>query len=68
MKAPYFCPVCNSDSWQKVSPAQNSGFSVGKAAVGGILLGPIGIAAGALGKKRAMWHCYKCGYSAEFDV
>ncbi len=38
--------------WKKVD-STNKGFSVGKAAVGGILFGAIGLVGGALGKKKS---------------
>lgn len=68
-KAPRKCPKCGCDDflyWAKVS-TQKKGFSVGKAAVGGILLGPVGLVGGALGKKKSTWNCAKCGFSSEYD-
>ena len=51
-KAPMQCPICgNRESWKLVDKS-NKGFSVGKAAVGAVLLGPIGLVGGALGKKN----------------
>lgn len=44
------------------------GFSVGKAAVGGLLLGPIGLVGGALGKKKVCYCCGKCGFEHEYDA
>lgn len=36
------CPMCGEfTTWKKVD-TQKKGFSVGKAAVGGVLLGPVG--------------------------
>ena len=43
------------------------GFSVGKAAFGGVLLGPLGLLGGALGKKKSTYYCGKCGFSHEYD-
>ena len=61
MSAPSTCPMCGeSINWKKVDQ-QNKGFSVGKAAVGGILLGPVGLIGGALGKKKVYYYCGKCG-------
>lgn len=66
-RAPVKCPMCgNSLEWKKVDTA-NKGFSVGKAAVGGILLGPVGLVGGALGKKKSTYYCGKCGFSHEYD-
>ena len=44
---------------------RKGGFSVGKAAAGAIIAGPIGLAAGALGKKKITYVCNRCGYSVE---
>jgi len=44
---------------------RRGGFSGGKAVVGAIVAGPIGIAAGALGKKKITYQCPKCGYVIE---
>lgn len=50
--APDYCPSCGAyKEWRKVGEGKQ-GFSVGKAAVGGLLLGPIGLVGGALGKKK----------------
>lgn len=51
-KAPNKCPMCGEIvKWKKVD-TQNKGFSVGKAAVGRVLLGPVGLIGGAFGKKK----------------
>ena len=64
--APRKCPMCHEkELWKKVD-VQNRGFSVGKAAVGGILLGPVGLVGGALGKRRAFYACGKCGFMHEY--
>ena len=48
MRAPEKCPMCSeSIMWKKVDEAKK-GFSVGKAAVGAVLLGPIGLVGGVL--------------------
>ncbi len=53
MAVPRKCPMCGEElNWKQVD-RQNKGFSVGKAAVGAILLGPMGLVGGALGKKKA---------------
>lgn len=51
-KAPAQCPSCGERAGWKCTGESNKGFSVGKAAAGGLLLGPIGLVGGALGKKR----------------
>ena len=66
-KAPKKCPMCNeAAAWKKVDTSKK-GFSVGKAAVGGLLLGPVGLVGGALGKKKSTYCCGKCGFSHEYD-
>lgn len=65
-KAPDKCPMCGeSAKWIKVDE-NKKGFSVGKAAVGGLLLGPVGLVGGALGKKRVCYACGKCGFQHEY--
>lgn len=63
--APNKCPVCGSYSWIKVD-TDKKGVSAGKAAVGGVLLGPIGLAAGLLGKKYSTYYCKACGFKQEY--
>lgn len=50
--APNRCPVCGEVLQWKLVDTSNKGFSVGKAAVGAVLLGPVGLLGGALGKKK----------------
>ena len=65
---PIKCPMCGETTqWKKVDTA-NKGFSVGKAAAGAVLLGPVGLVGGALGKKMASYYCGKCGFSHEYKV
>ena len=42
--------------------ADNKGFGLGKAAVGGLLLGPVGLLGGLFGSRKTMITCLKCGY------
>ena len=58
------CPKCRTGYLRAVGE-RKGGFSGGKAAVGAIMLGPIGLAAGALGKKKVMYQCQNCGYTVE---
>ena len=68
MSAPNKCPMCGETlMWKKID-TQKKGFNVGKAAVGGILLGPIGLLGGALGKKKELYACGKCGFQHEYDA
>lgn len=63
------CPKCNSNDILPVSQikGKTQGFGLGKAAVGGLVLGPIGLAAGAIGmgkgktKSEVVWVCKNCG-------
>lgn len=66
MGAPKRCPMCRSAYWVQVDQ-QNKGFSVGKAAVGGLLLGPVGLLGGALGKKKVFYQCGSCGFGHEYN-
>lgn len=51
------CPSCGS----KQIVSGNKGFSVGKAAVGAVLLGPIGAVGGLIGSNKVMLTCANCG-------
>ena len=51
------CARCGSSQLS----ANGKGFGVGKAAVGAILLGPVGLAAGAIGSSKVVVTCLKCG-------
>jgi hypothetical protein len=57
------CPKCSG----KLIPVgeRTGGFSAGKAVAGAVIAGPIGVAAGALGKKLVTLQCEKCGYTVE---
>ena len=66
-KAPDRCPVCQEAAlWRKIE--EKKSFSVGKAAVGTVLLGPVGLIGGAIGKKKARYFCGKCGFQHEYNV
>ena len=68
MRVPSKCPMCNETlKWKKVDEGKK-GFSVGKAAVGGLLLGPVGLIGGALGKKKVYYYCGKCGFNHEYKA
>jgi ribosomal protein S27AE len=57
------CPKCGS--YMKSISERIGGVSLGKAAIGAIAAGPIGLAAGILGKKKVLYQCSKCGYIVE---
>lgn len=52
------CPKCGSDS----IITNKKGFSVGKAAVGAFVAGPIGLAAGGIGGDDIMCTCGTCNH------
>ncbi len=58
------CPKCYL-GYLQATGERKGGFSGGKAVVGAAILGPIGIAAGALGKKKVTYVCNRCGYTVE---
>jgi len=57
------CPQCGSSSLQ----AMKKGASVGQAAVGAFLLGPIGLLAGGIGSNKTKVVCISCGFNAFID-
>ena len=68
---PTKCPVCGDEAWAPVVQEKTKkGFSFGKAAIGGMLLGPIGLFGGALGKKQHefTYVCKKCGFSHTYII
>lgn len=52
------CPKCGS---LNLSMGQK-GFGLGKAAAGAVLLGPIGLLGGMIGRKKAELQCQSCGH------
>lgn len=55
------CPKCQSTNLT----ANTKGFGLGKAAAGGILLGPVGLLGGLIGSKKPVFVCLKCGNQFE---
>lgn len=53
------CPKCKS----RETTYNKQGFGVGKAAVGAILTGGIGLLAGGINKNKIIITCLKCGHS-----
>ncbi|AKN34199.1 hypothetical protein Ccar_16105 [Clostridium carboxidivorans P7] len=51
------CPKCGS----KQITANNKGFSLGKAAIGGGLFGGVGLLGGFIGSRKVLITCLKCG-------
>lgn len=67
MLAPKKCPMCGEEVKWKIVDESKKGFSVGKAAAGALLLGPVGLVGGALGKKKVCYCCGSCGFQHEYD-
>jgi predicted RNA-binding Zn-ribbon protein involved in translation (DUF1610 family) len=59
-----FCQKCGKGLYRKTGE-RTGGFSGKKAVVGAIIAGPVGVAAGAFGKKKTTYRCSNCGYTAE---
>lgn len=55
------CPKCGSNQ----ITAQNKGFGLGKATVGGLMLGPVGLLGGLIGSKKVNVVCLHCGHKWE---
>jgi len=53
-----YCPKCLST----FITANKKGFSLGKALVGGVFTGGIGLLAGGIGKNKIELTCMKCGH------
>lgn len=64
-KAPKKCPVCGSKEFVKVDK-NKKGFSFGKSMVGAAFLGPVGLAAGGLGKKHVTMVCRECNFTHDY--
>lgn len=53
------CPRCGSTNVR----TGEKGFGLGKAAIGGLILGPIGLLGGFIGKNQLKFTCQSCGRS-----
>lgn len=52
------CPECGCT---QIS-ANKKGFGLGKAATGGLLLGPVGLLGGLIGSGKVVITCLRCGH------
>jgi tellurium resistance protein TerD len=52
------CPKCSSTQLT----ANRKGFGLGNAAVGGLLLGPVGLLGGLIGGGKVKITCLNCGH------
>lgn len=53
------CPKCGSPQLT----ANTKGYGLGNAAIGGVLLGPVGLLGGFVGSKKILITCLRCGHS-----
>lgn len=52
------CPKCGSTQFT----VKTKGFGLGKAALGAVALGPVGLLGGLIGSKKIKVVCLKCGH------
>lgn len=57
------CPRCNSD----YITSGKKGFGIGKAAIGGLVLGPVGLLGGFIGANKMEFRCQSCQYKWSLD-
>ena len=63
---PNRCPNCGN-IWGMGNETSGAGNTLGKALVGGLLLGPLGVIGGAaFGNKTVTYICKKCGFKKEY--
>ena len=55
-----------TDGWVLIDTTKK-GFNAKNAIIGGVLLGGIGLVAGATGKKKSFYACNKCSFQYEYD-
>jgi transposase-like protein len=58
------CPKCGSENIEPLPAVKTKGFGLGKAAIGGLAFGKVGLAAGVIGmgktKTDITWVCKSC--------
>lgn len=57
----FTCPKCGS----AYLTGDKKGFGLGKAVVGGVLLGGVGLLGGFVGSRKIMVSCMQCGHAWE---
>lgn len=67
MAVPAECPMCGEARTWVIVEQSNKGFSVGKAVIGALLFGPVGVIGGALGSPKVACSCGRCGFQHEYD-
>jgi hypothetical protein len=63
--SPARCPKCNAWHSMRSVSERTGGFSLGKAIIGDMLFGPLGLVGGTLGRRIRMYICMDCGYYME---
>jgi hypothetical protein len=58
LNEPNRCPKCTSNQIHY----EKKGYGIGKGLIGLATLGPLGLAAGAIGKDKLLSICVKCGH------
>lgn len=61
---PVRCPVCSSTQ----ITGKKKGFGLGKAVIGGLILGPFGLLGGAIGSNKTMVVCLNCGHEWNLET
>lgn len=57
--ASIICPKCKA---KNAYNAGSKGFGLGKAAIGGVLIGPVGLLGGLIGSNKTVITCLKCNH------
>ena len=67
------CPRCgNKHTWGRINPKDAGSFSVRRASIGILLLGPFSLIGGSMGRRskiggrRQYYFCEECGFDMEY--